>query len=355
MRYVPIAGHELDDGLIGAWDRIQSSDPLFRSPYLSPWFTRTVAEVRDDVFVTLLLDGDAPVGFFPHQRTGNRGGPVAGQLNDCQAVIVDAGADWSPKALLKGSGLRLWDFDHMLADQAPFRPFARVHDRSPVIELGDDAEAYFAERKAAKSGRVQQMRRKWRKLLREHGDAETVRFEPRSRDAAVLDQVIRWKLEQCLRTGTYPYFQDPWTVGLVQGLLTRDALGCSGALSVLWVGDEVAAAHFGMTSRTVWHWWFPTYSDAWSQYSPGGLLLLALCEHVGDPARSQQLIDLGKGEDPYKDSFANAEYPLTGGHVSRSSAYAATRSARRAMLGWARRSPLLAPARRLRARIRDIA
>ena len=158
--YRVLAGRELDAGLVTAWEDIRRGEGAFASPFLSADFTRTVAEVRADVFVTVIENEGRPVGFFPHQRRGNRGMPVAAPLNDCQAVVVEPTAKWSPVDLLEGSKLRLWDFDHLRAEQTLFRPYARHMAQSPVIHLGAGFEAYMQDRKAAGSRRLSQFARK---------------------------------------------------------------------------------------------------------------------------------------------------------------------------------------------------
>jgi CelD/BcsL family acetyltransferase involved in cellulose biosynthesis len=195
--------------------------------------------------------------------------------------------------------------------------------------------------------------RKRRKLEREHGGPDNIRFEAISSDQRALRKVIEWKISQCERTGTPVFFREAWAVEMIERLLAQEAPGCAGALSVLWVGDEVAAAHFGIRSRGVWHWWFPTYSEEWSQYSPGKLLLLETCGHVADSTTSWHTIDLGKGDDSYKASFANAAYPLLEGSVSLGSAYHTLRSAKRRTMDWARTSPILLPIRQFRRAFKD--
>jgi CelD/BcsL family acetyltransferase involved in cellulose biosynthesis len=347
MDYEVISGRELDKSLVEAWDRVLEEGAFFGSPFLSPWFTKTVAEVRNDVFVTLMLDGGRPIGFFPYQAPdGRRAMPVGSPMNDCQAVVVDRRVGWSPKDLIRKSGLRLWDFDHLLADQGRLNPSVRVSTESPVIDLGDGLERYYRNRKTAGSRRIDTLQRKRRKLIREHSTGEGVVFDATSGAEADLDRVIEWKIEHCRKLGTFPFFTVPWTVDLVRRLLHLSRPGCGGALSVLRVEGEIAGAHFGMRSQDVWHWWLPVYSETWSAYSPGGLLLMYLCEHVAAPEQSQHIIDLGKGDDPYKKSFANDAYPLLEGHFAfgpAGSAYAALRTARRGLAGLARRSRALAP------------
>jgi CelD/BcsL family acetyltransferase involved in cellulose biosynthesis len=337
---------------MAVWNKVQRETPIYQSPYLSPWFTKAVSNVRDDVFVTIIEDSGKPIGFFPFQRQGSRGVPVAGGLNDCQAVVVSPMAQWSPVGLLSGSRLRLWDFDHLLADQAPFKPFANLVESSPIIELSKGFDAYLLQKKTNGSNRISQTQRKWRKLLREQKNHASVRFEALSKDGSALAQVIEWKIQHCERTGTYPYLKEGWAVELLERLLQQDSPSCSGALSVLWVGDRIAAAHFGIKSTKVWHWWFPTYSEEWSKYSPGAILLLSLCEHVADMSLSQSVIDLGKGKDAYKSSFANGSYLLLEGYISQCSTYAMVRSLKRASMDWARNSEILEPARRVRKKMK---
>ncbi|MDJ0638044.1 MAG: GNAT family N-acetyltransferase [Paracoccaceae bacterium] len=346
MRYECVPARELDGSTLSAWQDLLGILSQFNSPFLSPWFTRTVAEVRDDVFVTLIEDGQKLVGFFPHQRRGKRALPVAGILNDCHAAVVHPGADWSPKEMLRASDVNLWDFSHLLGAQSEFRPFAKTIVDAPIIRLSNGFDAYLRERKDAGSKQIDQIRRKRRKLVRECGGEANVRFEPLSRDTAAMRQMIDWKIAQCERTGTPVFFREPWAVELIERLLRLETKGCKGALSVLRVGDDPAAVHFGIRSKSTWHWWFPTYSESWSSYSPGKILLLDLCEYVADPNRSQTRIDLGAGDDAYKASFENGHYTVMTGHLSLGSPYAAVRSAKNGIFDWARKAPLLSPVRK---------
>ena len=345
MRLRTIPARDLDEGLVAAWDALCLAHPLYRSPYLSPHFTAAAGAVRDDVFVTVMEEGDRPVGFFPHQRQGRRGLPVAHPLNDCQAVIAAPAAEWAPRDLLAAAGLTLWDFDHVVAGQREFAPFARLTDVSPVIDLGQGFDGYAEELRTKGSKRIKKLNRQRRVLERDHGTVETIALD---RDAEALSCVMDWKLEQCLRTGTRPYFREKWAVSLVDRLMALEVPGCSGALSVVRTDGRIVAAHFGIRSRDVWHWWFPVYDDDFAVYSPGAILLLDICERVGSDIAPQRLIDLGRGDDPYKSGFANAAYEIIEGHVSRGSAYAAARGAARAARGWARTTPCLAPLREAR-------
>jgi CelD/BcsL family acetyltransferase involved in cellulose biosynthesis len=207
--------------------------------------------------------------------------------------------------------------------------------------LSDGFEAYLAARKKAGSKRITQLQRKSRKLEREVGP---VRLEMHVPDRDVLDGVIRWKSEQCRRTQVYDFFSDEPAVSLVRDIANTKVDGFEGVVSVLYAGDSVAAAHMGMRSGHVLHWWFPTYEHALSKYSPGGVLLLKLAEQAS--AAGVTLLDLGKGEDPYKDSFRTGAVPLIEGAVDVPSAPALIRRSRIGAERWLRRSPAMEPVRR---------
>src|SRR5687768_10603830 len=112
---------ELDEALIKRWSQLQGADPALASPYFCPSFTQAVASVRNDVFVAVMENGGRIKCFFPFQQGRfGFGRPVGGALSDFQGVIAEAGTQWTAEALIRGSGLSVWDFDHLLASQAPF-------------------------------------------------------------------------------------------------------------------------------------------------------------------------------------------------------------------------------------------
>jgi CelD/BcsL family acetyltransferase involved in cellulose biosynthesis len=188
-----------------------------------------------------------------------------------------------------------------------------------------------------------QLQRKARKLEREVGD---VGFVAHRVDRSVLEYVIRMKSRQCRRTGSFDFLGElGWTVPLLERIVETDVPGFSGMLSVLYAGGKIAAAHLGMRSESVLHWWFPVYdpeSDL-ARYSPGGLLLMMLAEHGASVGL--RALDLGKGEDSYKASFRTGAVIVAEGSVETPSLHAALRHARARSREWLRHSPVLAPLR----------
>lgn len=82
-------------------------------------------------------------------------------------------------------------------------------------------------------------------------------------------------------------------------------------LSVLYAGDQVAALHLGMRSRSIWHYWFPSYNQQLKNYSPGLIPLLKMAESA--ESLGLQAIDLGKGGEKYKQQAMNHAVPLIEG------------------------------------------
>ena len=341
MRITPVRADELDASLLGRWDELRRADPSLASPYFCPQYVQAVARVRPDVRVGVIERDGQVQGFFPYQHVSARvAAPVGGRLSDCHGLIADAALDLSAQDLLRACRLHIWDFDHVPAAQQLFARHATRHDVSPVMDVSEGFAAYVEQRRTAGAQRVSQMLRKARKLERELGD---VRFEADCRDPRAFSQVVRWKREQCRRTGVVDVLGWGWTTAMLEQVAVADTPSFAGRLSVLWHGDVMLAAHFGMRSDTVWHWWFPGYNEAFGDYSPGGVLLLKVAEAAAQAGMRH--VDLGKGDDAYKRSFATGALPLVEGSVHLPSLSSSWRRARVSGAAFARGSAVLGPAR----------
>lgn len=337
MKITVIAPPELDPSLQARWRSLQEAQPLLASPYFTPDFTLAVGAVRNDVRVAVIEDAGHVAGFFPFQQQWGGGLPVAGRLSDHHGVIADPAFRWDWHELLRTCRLGYWQFDHLPAPQRPGD--VQVHlAMSPGLDLSRGFEAYRAARMAAGGRRMGELPRKGRKLEREVGP---VRFEAHSRDSSALARVIQLKSEQCRRTGALDCFAPTWARELVERIAATDLPHFGGRLSTLHAGDTLVAAHFGMRSSRVWHWWFPVYSRDHGAYSPGAQLLMSLAEKAA--AEGHALLDLGKGDEAYKDSFADTGTALAAGIVSRHSPITYLRAARKSTGRWLRASPIARP------------
>jgi CelD/BcsL family acetyltransferase involved in cellulose biosynthesis len=341
MKTTLLAPHELDPGLQLRWHALQAAQPLLGSPYFSPDFTLAVAQARPDVRVALIEDAGEVAGFFPFQRQWGIGRPVGGRLSDHHGLVAGPALDWSWTALLQG----YWQFDHLAAWQRP--EGVEVHQAlSHGLDLSQGYEAWRQRRLADGARRLGELPRKARKLAREVGP---LRFEADCRDPQVLRTVIAWKSAQCVRTGADDCFAPPWARTLVEQIAATDKPLFGGRLSALWAGDALVAAHFGMRSPRVWHWWFPVYNHDFAAYSPGALLLTEVARAAAEGGHA--LLDLGKGDEAYKASFADTGTAVVEGCVQRTAAITRMRHLRKSVGHWVRTAPLAQPVRPLLRRL----
>ncbi len=74
-------------------------------------------------------------------------------------------------------------------------------------------------------------------------------------------------------------------------------------LTRLLVGDEPVAWNYGFKFAGSWFYYQPTFDARWRQFSPGFCLLSKMVEQACDD-REIHLLDLGLGEEGYKERFA---------------------------------------------------
>jgi CelD/BcsL family acetyltransferase involved in cellulose biosynthesis len=307
IRFHLVHPSEMDEGLIGAWRRIQKGNVAFANPYFCPEFTQLVASVRDDVRVVVIENSGKPVGFFPFQKTVlGMGRPVGGALSDYHGVVAETGSQWSTTSLMRAANLSVWSFDHLVDPLGRFQSHVTAQATSPLIDLGAGYDNYMRELGAPPSD----FPRKARKLAKDRGE---LTFTFHDADDRQLEHMIEWKRDQYLRTGVPDAFGVRWTGELLRAILAKQTTEFSGVCSVLRAGGDVVAVHVGMRSRHVLHWWFPTYDRSVEKYSPGIILLFKIAEALG--VMGGTVIDLGKGDAQYKRSAMNRTVKLQEGCV----------------------------------------
>jgi CelD/BcsL family acetyltransferase involved in cellulose biosynthesis len=324
------------------WSELADRQPDLSSPCFRPEFTLAVNEVRRDVEVAVVSTMGRAVAFFPFQRgRWKTGRPVGATLSDFQGVISEPGVNISQADLLRGCRLSGWKFDHLLLSQSVFAAGSSHRSQSPFIDISCGYEAYRSQLKQAGSRQLEQIERKLRKMEREAGP---VRFEAHTNDPHVLRQLFDWKSQQYRRTGARDVFARQWPRDLLRRTLEFHEPAFSGMLSALYVGDKLAAVHFGMRSHGVLHWWCPAYNGEFHQYSPGLLLLLSLLTRADVLGITR--IDLGKGDERYKLSLMTGSVSVGEGYASHSSWRSAVRATVNGSREWLRGSCLYRPARR---------
>ena len=223
----------------------------------------------------------------------------------------------------------------MPAGQVPFREFCRVETESPFIDLESGWDAYVEERRRSGSKRLQSVARKKRKIEREIG---ALRFEFHTSDDTTFEKLIRWKLQQQERTGACQVLRSKWVVDLLDRIRSIEVEGFSGAMSALYCDGELAAAHLGMVGPDVLHMWFPVYNREFESYAPGLTHLMMMAQCCAE--RGIGRLDLGKGPEPYKESFRSGATPLIEGGVDLSRCGRMVSAASFYGREWLRKSPV---------------
>jgi CelD/BcsL family acetyltransferase involved in cellulose biosynthesis len=317
---------ELGPAELQRWRLMQASDPRLQSAFLSPEFTLAVARVRDDARVAVLEREGSIVGFLPHQRGRfGAGRPIGASLCDCQALVGEPGLRWDPMNLLRGCGLSALEFDHLLAGQVPFQPYHVATAQSYVMDLSAGYQAYLEERLR---GSRQSLRRTFRKQQELAAQGGETAFEFRSRDPRDLRRLMAWKSAQFRRSGWPDRFAEPWVRHLVSDLFESDAPGCAGTLSVLRAGGRPVAYLYGLGSPTVLASWFPAYDPDFARYSPGLILHLRVAEEAARLGVRE--MDLGKGQEWYKDKLKSRDVDLAEAWIALPTAGALLRRLERA-------------------------
>jgi CelD/BcsL family acetyltransferase involved in cellulose biosynthesis len=326
---------------LAAWHGMVAANPDLASPYFHPGFARAVHAVHGDVRVVVTeQDGDVR-SLLAVQVRGGIARPVGMPGSDFQGPIVPPGAVFAPLRALRPLGVRTLAFDHLVEGAVGFAPWVDRRVGSPFVDVAGGLEGYLGRASSGGRAKVSKAKRLTDKLSRDHGD---VRFTAEATDPLLLDQLIELKREQYRSTGARDWFAGRGHRELLRTLLDTRADGFAGTLSTLHSGTRLVAAHFGIRSGGVLHWWFPVYDRDFAAYAPGWILLRQLI--VGAEQLGLRRIDLGRGEDEYKRKAMTGSTDVAAGEVTvvplRRQLRALGRAARRSVVT----SPLGPPLRR---------
>lgn len=289
------------------WNQIRTCDPVFKSPYFDIKFTKAVARVRNDVRIAVAQNEGEIVGILPFQE--NKPGhavPVGGMLNDWHGIM----GNQSPavlKKMLREANLKSFKFHAINAADDALKKYYFREFKSHYLDLSDGWDAY---RKWVfkNSSTVKRQGQKTRAMGRQVGE---VRFEFASEESAQLETLIELKRARYQNSNTFDILGVDWAANLLRELHQVRDPNFRGILSVLWAGDQLIGAHFGMLTKETLHYWFPVYDPAFHRYSPGTEMLMRSAENACQLGVKK--LDLGYGDDSYKFKFCNASEPVAFG------------------------------------------
>lgn len=308
---------ELTRDELRVWHAMLQANPRLNSPFFLPEFTLAVSAVRSGVRVIVEEQDDFPSAFLPYQSDLKRSHvAVGGAMNDFQGLICEPGRDCSMIEILERSRINQFRCHKLLDWRNEPGDFVLCRNSSPFVDLSNGIQAWKSDLQNHGSEQLKQIARKERKLAREYG---AIRFDFKTTAPDVLETLIQWKQRQYHRTREMDIFAHDWTVKLLTSLLAspKDS-HLQPVLSGMYAGNRLVAAHFGLMSNSVVHWWFPAYDPEYGRYSPGKILL---CKILEESARLGVVrFDFGAGDESYKDSFANGSVEICRAVVDRNAA-----------------------------------
>tara|TARA_R110000868_G_scaffold35549_1_gene127352 strand:- start:10793 stop:11884 length:1092 start_codon:yes stop_codon:yes gene_type:complete len=330
---VPIL--ELDALQQAQWRGMQAANPALASPYFSLDFARLIAARRTDTHALVLKRNGRTAGFLPlHLSMTGIARPLGGPLGDHHGLITDdPGLDLH--SALGSSPVPLFTYSGALASQAAGCDGTSHTEPSWVIDLHSGHEAWLENRRQADAKAMRNIRARQRKL-EACGDEVVFRLDDRRPE--ILARTFATKREQYRRTGAFDVFGARWARHLMRDLFDHHSDELRGCMSTLEIGGELAAAHFGMRSQSVLHYWFPVYWSAHAHLGPGLQLLLEMAKQL--PETGIESIHLGPGDFDFKHKLANASFQIAEGRIGRRSLAAGLVSLGAGIDRWSSRLPV---------------
>lgn len=290
--------------LLAEWAELAIQGECPPGPFLHPAYARSVGEVRPDVEVAILREGGNAVGFLPYQRSPfGVGVVVGGRLCDQSGAVQRPGVSWNSAELPRTVGLRLLRLSNVRTNVFDLGPHLGSPRPAPFIDLTGGFESYRRASVDSGSSFVKQIKCKAGRLERDHG---ALRFEWHTTEESALATLLSWKAHQRKATRTPNVLDLPWARALIERLHGLAEPGFAGVLSALYVGDTLAAAHFGLRTDRVLHYWIPAYNEAFSRYSPGLICLMQMARAAAE--RGVERLDLGPGDERYKGRVATGTH-----------------------------------------------
>lgn len=181
-----------------------------------------------------------------------------------------------------------------------------------VVQLGDEEERGELLRTLANKGREKRALKKLTTL----GAVKVIHLTEPEQIGASLESIVSAQISRFLASDRVSPL-----VGSERRTFLRylsDLLSHSGWLKIsqLEIDGRPVAWNYGFRFGGSWFWYLPTFQMEYEHVSPGSCLLRLLVEEGARDA-SLQWLDLGLGDEPYKERFANNSRQTRYVHLSR--------------------------------------
>ncbi len=306
-----VPASELTSSMAVNWELIRARNDAFASPFFSSRFSRVVGNSRPNAKIAVLHHAGELAGFLPFEFA-NRSTiePIGKAFNDAHGLICNPGQSIDVCEVIQRLGVKSYRFHALAGHDEQVTPHILGYSPSFLANLEAHPEGYVEFLESTRATILKQ-RRKTKKMVRELGP---LRLELDCRDGDALDRLIDLKRAQYQRSFIFDILSVPWAQQMLRTLWAENMESCRGLLSVLYAGDTLVAAHYGMIEHDLLHYWFPVYDEAYHQYSPGTAMFLEIAK------LSQSLgikkIDMGYGEQSYKHKFVDTITQMPFGYVS---------------------------------------
>jgi CelD/BcsL family acetyltransferase involved in cellulose biosynthesis len=82
---------------------------------------------------------------------------------------------------------------------------------------------------------------------------------------------------------------------------------------LLYAGDRLVAGHFGIRSRTIWHYWIPAFDPAIATYLSQMNLIPNMAKY--GPTVGLRTLDFDSGRTLHKRTLSNGSIPVAKGKL----------------------------------------
>lgn len=188
----------------------------------------------------------------------------------------------------------------IIAPACRFRITSRIAYECGMVQFGDEQQRKELVKTVASKSREKRALKKLATL----GSVRIVHLTEPQEVQTSMEPIISAQISRFLATGRVSPLVDAERRAFLSSL--TDLLAHSGWLKIsqLEVSGEPIAWNYGFRFGGSWFWYLPTFQMEYAELSPGSCLLRLLVEE-GCTDSSLKWLDLGLGDESYKERFSN--------------------------------------------------